>query len=227
MRFSNDIFVYGAGGAKRDIFVYGAGGAGREFANAFEHSITWQVRGFIDDTKQQGEIINGIPVLGGRGYLLFEKCAVAMCIVENPQVKRELIREIKIHCPDVSFPVILNEESSISRHIEWGEGCIVSLPYNFISVNLQVGDFVWINVANIIGHDVRIGEYSTLYSGINVGGHVRIGSECVIGSGAIIKPGVVIGDRVIVGAGAVVVKDVDAGAVVMGNPAREKGEPHG
>jgi len=47
---------------------------------------------------------------------------------------------------------------------------------------------------------------------------VRCGAS--IGAGAIILPGVTIGERSLVGAGAVVTKDVPAGAVVLGNPAR-------
>lgn len=41
-----------------------------------------------------------------------------------------------------------------------------------------------------------------------------------IGSGATILCGVTIGERAIVGAGSVVTKDVPAGGIVAGNPAR-------
>ena len=49
---------------------------------------------------------------------------------------------------------------------------------------------------------------------------VIIGKHCFIGARAIILKGVVIGDGATVGAGAVVSKDVPAGSVVAGNPAR-------
>ncbi|MOA44288.1 Maltose O-acetyltransferase [compost metagenome] len=49
---------------------------------------------------------------------------------------------------------------------------------------------------------------------------VSIGSNVWIGAGALILPGVTIGDDAIVGAGSVVTRDVEAGATVMGNPAR-------
>ena len=42
-----------------------------------------------------------------------------------------------------------------------------------------------------------------------------------IGGGAILCPGIEIGEEAFVGAGAVVTKDVPAGAVVVGNPARK------
>lgn len=48
--------------------------------------------------------------------------------------------------------------------------------------------------------------------------HVRKGAS--IGANATILPGLTIGARAMVGAGAVVVRDVPAGAVVVGNPAK-------
>ena len=49
---------------------------------------------------------------------------------------------------------------------------------------------------------------------------MTIGSNVWIGSGAIIIPGVSVGDDAIIGAGAVVTRDVPAGAIAVGNPAR-------
>ncbi len=50
--------------------------------------------------------------------------------------------------------------------------------------------------------------------------HTYIGRNCFIGAHAIIMPGVTVGDQSIVGAGSVVTKDVPAGSMVGGNPAR-------
>lgn len=49
---------------------------------------------------------------------------------------------------------------------------------------------------------------------------VRIGKRCFIGSRAIILKGVTLGDGAVVGAGAVVTRDVGAGEICAGNPAR-------
>jgi len=49
---------------------------------------------------------------------------------------------------------------------------------------------------------------------------ITIGSDCWIGAGAIILCGVSIGNGSVVAAGAVVTRDVSAGILVAGNPAR-------
>jgi acetyltransferase-like isoleucine patch superfamily enzyme len=49
---------------------------------------------------------------------------------------------------------------------------------------------------------------------------VRIGARCFIGVSAIVLPGVTIGDDCIIGAGSIVTKDIPAGSVAVGNPAR-------
>lgn len=49
---------------------------------------------------------------------------------------------------------------------------------------------------------------------------IHIGKDASIGAGAILRPGIKIGEKALVGAGAIVTKDVPAGAVVVGNPAK-------
>jgi acetyltransferase-like isoleucine patch superfamily enzyme len=76
---------------------------------------------------------------------------------------------------------------------------------------------------------ICIGKYSTVSFGAAVLAHdwvnqchrdVRIGDNCFIGAHAIILPGVTIGDQCIVAAASVVARDVPAGSLVTGNPAR-------
>ncbi|MBI4954884.1 MAG: N-acetyltransferase [Myxococcales bacterium] len=53
---------------------------------------------------------------------------------------------------------------------------------------------------------------------------VRICRGAKVGANATLLPGVVVGEDALVGAGSVVTRDVPAGAVVVGNPARKVAE---
>ena len=84
----------------------------------------------------------------------------------------------------------------------------------------------------VIGDDVQIGPAVQIYTathpldaaqrraGIEGARPVRIGSNVWIGGAAVLLPGVIIGDDAVIGAGSVVTRDVPAGAVIAGNPAR-------
>lgn len=64
--------------------------------------------------------------------------------------------------------------------------------------------------AVILTHDMTRGLYAD----------TRIGARCFIGVRSVLLPGVTVGDGCIVGAGSVVTRDVPAGSIVAGNPAR-------
>ena len=49
---------------------------------------------------------------------------------------------------------------------------------------------------------------------------ITIGDNVWLGAGAIVLPGVTIGDDTVVGAGAVVTRDLPAGVLAVGNPAK-------
>lgn len=76
---------------------------------------------------------------------------------------------------------------------------------------------------------IHIGAESYIASGTlvlthdfcrNIHTDTMIGKRCFIGAHAILMPGITVGDGSIVGSGAVVTKNVPAGCIVAGNPAR-------
>jgi serine O-acetyltransferase len=80
----------------------------------------------------------------------------------------------------------------------------------------------------VIGETAEIGDDCTLYHGVTLGGtswqkgkrHPTLGNDVVIGAGAKVLGPITIGEGVRIGSNAVVLKDVEAGATVVGVPGR-------
>lgn len=80
----------------------------------------------------------------------------------------------------------------------------------------------------VIGQTAEIGDDCTFYHGVTLGGtawhkekrHPTVGNNVVIGAGAKVLGPILLGDGARVGSNSVVVKDVPAGATVVGIPGR-------
>lgn len=119
-----------------------------------------------------------------------------------------------------------------------------------IGDNTQIGSFSYIGLNCKIGKNCGIQNNAFIPHGVTLGNNVFIGPAAIftndknpiaqnpewiesktlvedfasIGANATILPGIVIGKGALIGAGAVVTKDVVAGSIVVGNPAKKIGE---
>lgn len=84
----------------------------------------------------------------------------------------------------------------------------------------------------VIGETAEIGDDVTLYHGVTLGGatwnkgkrHPTVQNNVVVGAGAKILGPIVVGENARIGSNAVVVKEVPAGATMVGIPARQVGK---
>lgn len=91
-----------------------------------------------------------------------------------------------------------------AKEIRIGEGTIIGADAMILDNDFHVPapDFRWVNGAADTARPIRIGR------------------GCFIGTRAIVLKGVTVGDGSVVGAGAVVTRDVPAGHLAFGNPAK-------
>lgn len=108
----------------------------------------------------------------------------------------------------ITFPWLLNIKNKAV--ISWGVRI-----YNLGTIT--IGEKTVISqYAHLCGgtHDTKNPGFKLLRTGLEIGNNVWIAADAFIG------PDVFIGDNSIVGARAVVTKNVDAGTIVAGNPAK-------
>jgi acetyltransferase-like isoleucine patch superfamily enzyme len=106
--------------------------------------------------------------------------------------------------------ITLGDDVVISRGVH-----LVSYDEIFIGEGTGIGEYTSIRDAN----HTR-GDGTSVRTSGHTGQGIHIGRNVWIGRGVTILPGVTIGDDSVVGANAVVVRDVPAGCVVAGVPAR-------
>jgi len=152
---------------------------------------------------------------------------------------REFLSEINRSAQDIRDGKRLDLCKALFRSV--GTGLWLQPPfYCDYGSNIILGNNVFVNfncvfldVALItIGNGVQMGPQVQLYTaahplawdkrraGQEYGKPITIGDDVWIGGSAVICPGVTVGEKSVIGAGAVVTKDVPAGVVVAGNPAK-------
>lgn len=208
----------------KDIVIVGAGGFGREVAWLIEdinkEEETWNLLGYIDDnTANHGAVLNNVKVLGGFDWLQNNKNRniYFVCAVGNPTTKELLVQR----CMELGGkPATLIHPSVIkSQYNTIGEGTIICAG-TIITVNVDIGNHVIVNLDCTIGHDAVIKDYCTILPSVNVSGNTVIDRLSEIGTGTQIIQGVKIGEQTTVGAGAAVVRDLPGKCTAVGIPAK-------
>lgn len=122
--------------------------------------------------------------------------------------------------------ILVHSRVEMSPLVSIGKGTIICAN-TVLTCNVAIGNYVQINVACTVSHDVVIDDYSTLSPGVNVAGNVCIGRRVFVGINACFINGsaqepLIIGDDAVIAAGACVTQSVEANAMVAGVPAVRK-----
>jgi acetyltransferase-like isoleucine patch superfamily enzyme len=140
---------------------------------------------------------------------------------------------------------IIYAGSRIGAYFETGH-------YVIVREECEIGDYVSVWSHTVIDYGVRIGSHVSLHTGIYVAQYTTIEDEVFIapgvkfandphpvctrcmmgptirrgarlGVGVVVNGGITVGEGALIGAGSVVTRDIPAGVVAAGNPARVLG----
>jgi len=210
----------------KKIAILGAGGFGREVHMLIEQinevKKQYDFIGYYDDGYSKGTLINGFPILGSIediNNVDFDLSIVSA--IGEPQLKEKLLNLISNK--NINYPILIHPNAVIGNidFVKIGEGSIITAGV-IITVNINVGKHVILNLCCTVGHDTNIGDYSSFMPTVNISGEVKINKAVYVGTGAKIINQLEIGEYTIIGAGAVVAKTLPANCTAVGIPAKVK-----
>ena len=201
------------------VVILGAG-AGGKFAKEILEAEGKAVAGYLDNFVERGCEVVGAPVLGGWELL------------ENPEfVARHgfLVTIGQMHARIDACALVrsrggklvnaIHPMAVVSSYATIGEGVLINATAHVLP-DAVIGNNVLIEGHCSVGVDCVIEDHVLFGTGVQINGASRIRRGTFMGACSVVIPKVTVGEGCYVGAGAVVCKDLTAGKLAVGVPAR-------
>jgi len=138
--------------------------------------------------------------------------------IAEPKTKLRIAEALETR--GAEFLTFIHPSVLIADFVTVGRGVVIC-PNAVVSCHADLGDFVSINLGCTVGHDVKLGRGCTLSAHVDLTGFANLAEAVFLGSHASVLPRAKVGAYAKIGAGSVVLRSVNAGATVMGVPAKQ------
>jgi sugar O-acyltransferase (sialic acid O-acetyltransferase NeuD family) len=212
---------------EKRIIVLGAGGNSIGILDAIEAANaagtdSFRIEGILDDIADNlGRSFLGCKVLGRIDEASrFEGCLFVNGISSVDSFRKMPAIVARTGLDSSRFATVIHPRATVAASARIGAGTSI-LAGSVICPEAVIGEHVIVLQNTSVNHHSRVGDFATLSATVTVLGFIEIGRGAFVSGGSTIAPRVKIGDSALVGAGSVVLRDVPAGRVFAGNPARE------
>jgi acetyltransferase-like isoleucine patch superfamily enzyme len=214
----------------KKVWIIGYGGFGFQILSLLLSTKKYRERqidfaGFIDDRTDAIARYNG----QNKNFVIQFGAVKILPNIENVDLTTD---KFVFGISDPLYKKTFIEKNNLnSSHFEkLMPNCKGSLGNNFgesilneirTSTNVQIGDFNFLDLNSIVGHDCKIGDYNHIGVNVIIGGNVEIGNGCTIHSGATIGRNVKISDNCTIGIGVTVVRDLPPNTKLIAEPPKK------
>ena len=207
------------------LIVVGAGGFGREtieLVRALQSAGQGiELVGVCDDAPAfAGTEVLGVPVLGPIASIHDHPDAQVVVTIGNPDnygIRQQIVSRLGLD--PGRYRTLIHPTAVVPKSARVGVGSIIHAQC-VLTADVSVGSHVAMMPSVVLTHDDQIHDFVTLGAGVLIAGGVTIHEGAYIGSGSRLREYVTVGSAALVGMGAVVTRDVPAGEVWVGSPAR-------
>jgi sugar O-acyltransferase (sialic acid O-acetyltransferase NeuD family) len=202
----------------------GAGGLGHEVLQYAQDLVgldpAWRIKGFLDDDLQAtGQRAGTLAVVGTiDGYPVQDEDLFVIAI-GNPETRRSVAERLSGR--GARFASIVHPRAYVAPTALIEAGCVVC-PMAFVGPYARLGAHAVLNVYASAGHDSQVGDFTVLSPYATINGHAVLESGVFLGTHATVLVGKRVGRGAKISAGAVASRDIPAGALAVGNPAKSR-----
>lgn len=204
------------------VVIWGASGHALVVIDILRLMDGFEPVGLLDDVtpERRGELVDGVPVLGGREQLPQLLAAGIRHIIMgfgNCAARLRLGRTVGAQ--GFTLATAIHPRSVVASNVVIGPGTVVAAGA-VINPLARIGSNVIINTGASVDHESVVEDGAHVCPGVRLAGRVVVGEAAWVGIGSTVHDRVRIGRGALIGAGSVVIRDIPDYAVAYGCPAR-------
>jgi len=203
------------------VVILGASGNALDILDIIDAlGAPWEAAGVLDDGRGKASEFANLSIIGS----LAEAAALPDVVFINGIASERTYRRklgiiARTGLNAARFITLIHPSAAVSRRAAIGNGSCIG-PGCAVAGQVEIGAHAWLGSHAVIGHDCVLGAGVTVAPSATLAGGVTLGAQAYVGTGDEARTGITVGEGALIGMGAVVLRDVPAGMVVVGNPAR-------